>query len=275
MTGRPLASLMRLGAMTVALTGGLALASPTWAGTSWDSIKAEVWGSRTILPGAGIVTLKAPTRPDDQRAVPVAVEAHLSDGRSIRAVSIIVDENPSPVAAVFRFGQDRDRVALSAKFRFNAHTDVRAVVEASDGQVYMVSQNVKFAGGQAACSAPPAGDPKEIAESMGRMQLTDVPEKTASTAINRKVKLDVSHPNHTGMVLDQQTLLYVPLLMVSRLQVREGNETVMEMDGSITLAQNPQIEFDYKINGSDKLTVQLQDSGGGNWEKSFPIGQGS
>ncbi len=263
-------------AAILAGAAALALASPAAvAGSTWDGIRAEVWGSRPVLPGAGIVTLKAPTRPDDQRAVPVTIEAQLADGRSIKAVSFIVDENPSPVAAVFRFPQQRERVALSAKFRFNAETDVRAVVEASDGQVYMVSQHVKFAGGQAACSAPPAGDPKEIAETMGRMQLADIPEKTAATAINRKVKLDISHPNHTGMVLDQQTLLYVPLLMVSRLDVQEGDEQVMTMDGSITLAQNPQIEFDYKINGADKLTVRLHDSGGGSWEKVFPIGQGS
>lgn len=264
----------RLSCAAAALAALLA-AGPAAAGSTWDGIRTEVWGSRPIQSGTGVVTIKAPTRPDDQRAVPVAIEAQLADGRSIKAVSFIVDENPSPVAAVFHFAQQRERVALSAKFRFNAQTDVRAVVEASDGQLYMVSQNVRFAGGQAACSAPPAGDPKEIAESMGRMQLADIPEKTAATQINRRVRLDLSHPNHTGMVLDQQTLLYTPLLIVSRLEVREGAEPVMTMDGSITLAQNPSIEFDYKLNGADKLTVQVQDSGGGAWEKSFPIGPAS
>lgn len=263
--------------LATAMLATAAGALPATAATStWDGIRKEVWQDRPMLPGVGIVNLKAPTRPEDQRAVPVHVDARLSDGRTIKTVSFIVDENPSPVAAVFHIEQPREHVTLAAKFRFNAQTDLHIVVEASDGALYMVQQNVKFAGGQAACAAPPNGDPKEIAASMGRMQLAEIPEKkTAATHIERRVKLDVSHPNHTGMVLDQQTLLYIPLLMVQHVAVREGKDTVFSMDGSITLAQNPEIEFDYKINGADKLTVDVEDTGGGKWQQSFPISPAS
>lgn len=251
--------------------------SSAGAGSTWDGLKGEVFGQRNILPGTGIVRLKAPTRPEDQRAVPVEVEAQLGDGRFVKSVTVIVDENPSPVAAVFHFAQPRDQVHIGAKFRFNSETDTRAIVEASDGQLYMVAQHVKFAGGQAACSAPPAGDPAEIAASMGRMHLAEPAEKpaTAATQISHHVQLTVSHPNHSGMVLDQQTLLYVPLKMLSHVSVKLGDEPVVDIAGSITLAQNPSFEFDYRVNGAEKIVVEAEDSDGARWSQSFPIGQGS
>lgn len=263
-------------AVAAAVTAALALPGAALAGATWDGLKTEVYGARPILPGAGIVTLKAPSRPEDQRAVPISVDADFRDGRTVKAVTFVVDENPSPIAAAFNFQQPREHVTLAAKFRLNAQTEVRAVVEASDGRLYMVSQLVKFAGGQAACSAPPSGDPKEIAENMGKMKLA---QETASgavaTSINHHVRLDISHPNHTGMVLDQQTLLYVPLKMVTDVDVTVGDDPVFQMTGSITLAQDPSIEFDYKANGADKLVAHVKDSDNSEWSQAFPIGQGS
>lgn len=276
MTGKFFKRLRALGAIAAGLVT-LAAADGALAGTTWDGLKTEVYGTRPILPGAGIVLLKAPTRPEDQRAVPIAIEADFRDGRTVKAVTFVVDENPSPIAAVFRIEQLRSHVALAAKFRLNAETDVRAVVEASDGALYMVSQHVKFAGGQAACSAPPSGDPKEIAENMGKMKLAQKLEASpaAMSALNTRVRLDISHPNHTGMVLDQQTLLYVPLKMVTDVAVTVGDERVFSMSGSITLAQDPSIEFDYKQNGADKLVAHVRDSDNSEWSQSFPVGQGS
>ena len=91
-------------------------------------------------------------------------------GRAHRTrVTIIVDENPSPVAAQFDIGGKRDRLKLATLMRLNAATDVRVIVEASDGALYMAERFVKFAGGQAACSAPPSGTPELIAANMGKM----------------------------------------------------------------------------------------------------------
>lgn len=259
----------------VAMAVGLGWATTALAGSTWDGIRKEVYGDRPIHDGSGVLVLKAPNRPDDQRAVPISVETALTDGRTVKTVTFVVDENPSPVAAVFHMGPGRERVAISSKFRVNAQTDVRAIVEASDGALYMTSQLVKFAGGQAACAAPPTGDEKEIAANMGKMQLADVRSGSARTEINHKVRLSLSHPNHTGMQLDQLTLLYIPLRMVNRVDARLGEETAFTMDGSITLSENPVIEFDYKLNGSDKLDVTMTDTEGASWRKSFPLGPAS
>src|SRR5215207_268641 len=75
----------------------LSLLTPVAASaqSAWDNIRPEVFGQRIIHDGAGIMTLKAPFRPEDQRAVPIGVDAKFADGRSVKAITIIIDENPS------------------------------------------------------------------------------------------------------------------------------------------------------------------------------------
>ena len=147
--------------------------------------------------------------------------------------------------------------------------------EVTDGQLYMADRFVKFAGGQAACSAPPSGSPQEIAATMGKMTLEPLGKRAAVTQIEPRARLKIMHPNHTGMVLDQLTLLYVPLRIVTDMEVRQGDERVFAVQGSIAMAQNPVIEFDYRANGAETLHIEARDSAGAAWSRAFPIGQGS
>lgn len=269
------AAALRALASALLAAATFAAAGAASASESWPSIRAEVYAGRTIADGHGVVTIAAPYRPSDVRSVPISADVHFADGRTVRSVSFIVDENPSPVAAVFRIGGERPHVALTTNIRLNQGSDVRVVVEASDGALYMAEQQVKFAGGQASCSAPPIGDPAEIAASMGRMDFAAVGAKATASHSLQRARLVFSHPNHTGMVMDPVTLYYVPLLMVSSIEARQGDEVVFEMTGSITLAQNPVVEFDYLTNGTEEMTVTAKDTGRGAWTHNFPIGPAS
>ena len=82
------------------------------------------------------------------------------------------------------------------------------------------------------------------------------------------------HPNHTGMVLDQLTLLYVPLRIITDLEVRQGEERVFAMQGSMTLSQDPVMDFDYRTNGAETLHIRRA-TAAAPWQRTFPIGQGS
>jgi sulfur-oxidizing protein SoxY len=246
---------------------GVAQASDTW-----PSIHSEAFGGRAIQDGRGIVKLTAPYRPDDVRSVPLDAEIKLPHGRTIKAVSFVVDMNPSPVAAVFRMGEGRAQAHLATRIRLDQQSDVRVIVEANDGTLYMAEQLVKFAGGQASCSAPPVGDPAEIAANMGKMDFATVGERPNGSHQIARARYDLNHPNHTGMVLDPISLLYIPLLMVDRIEARQDDELVFEMTGSITLAQNPTVEFDFVTNGASELTVTARDTSGAAWTRRFPIG---
>lgn len=260
-----------LGAATVLFTS-LAVSMPAaFAGPSWDSIRAEAFGGRETVDGTGVIALTAPYRPEDVRRVPLEADVTMPEGRTIKSVSFIVDENPSPVAAVFKMGTERAKLHLGTVIRLNQQSDVRVVVEANDGTLYMSERLVKFAGGQASCSAPPVGDLNEIAANMGKMTLTPTgPKATASHAV-QKAHYELNHPNHTGMVLDPISLLYIPLLMVEKIEAKQGDETVFEMTGSITLAQNPSVDFDFVTNGATDMTVTVKDTNGSVFTKSFEV----
>ncbi len=193
------------------------------------------------------------------------------EGRTIKSVSFIVDENPSPVAAVFKMGAARSKLSLGTVIRLNQQSDVRVVAEANDGTLYMTERLVKFAGGQASCSAPPVGDLNEIAANLGKMNFATVGPKATSSKAVQKAHYELNHPNHTGMVLDPITLLYIPLLMVEKIEAKQGDETIFEMTGSITLAQNPSIDFDFMTNGATDVTLTVKDTNGSVYTKSFEV----
>lgn len=256
----------------LALMASSAFALPASASDAWTEIRGSVYGDKPIEDGRGIITLTAPNRPEDMRVVPIGIAARVNDGRSIKAVSYIIDENPTPVVAVFHMGPGRDQVALNVNFRVDRQSDVRAVVETDDGKLYMVSQLIKFAGGQSSCSAPPTGDPAEIAANMGKMNVTEVKLPGAASSALLHAKVELNHPNHTGLVMDQITLLYTPMKMISEVSVRQGGEVLFTAEGSIGLSQNPVIDFDFKRGGSDHIDVTMKDTDGGSWTKSFPVG---
>jgi sulfur-oxidizing protein SoxY len=134
-----MSSLFKIATGAVAtIVGASVLAiAPATASQSWSAIKDELYAGRTINDGSKLITLDAPDRPEDQMNVPIGVKADFKDGRTIKTVTILVDENPTPVAAKFKFSQPRAHVGLAANFRFDKVTGVRAIVEASDGELYM------------------------------------------------------------------------------------------------------------------------------------------
>ena len=91
--------------------GALSLASvllsigPALAGSAWEDIRPSAFGNRAIEDGANVIVFQAPYRALDQRTVPLSAEAAFKDGRKIKSITFIIDENPMPVAAAFRFGE--------------------------------------------------------------------------------------------------------------------------------------------------------------------------
>jgi sulfur-oxidizing protein SoxY len=258
-----------------ALVAGTLAADPARAGSAWDDIRPAAFGTRPIQDGRGVLVFKAPYRAEDQRTVPLSLEASLSDGRKLTAVTFIVDENPAPVAAVFRFGDDRSRVALNLDIRLDHGSPVRVVLEASDGALYMAEAFVKGSG-LGVCAAPPMGDPQVAARTMGQMRLTDLTARDgAATRFRRSAQLDVRHPQHTGMQMNQVTMLYLPARFVTAVEVRQGDQHLFDLEGSITLSENPRVVFDYQVNGADTMRVRVKDSSDATWQQEFPIGSGS
>jgi len=261
----------------LSLAGVLLSIAPALAGSAWDDIRPSAFGARAIQDGSAFIAFQAPYRAEDQRNVPLSVDTAFRDGRKIKSVTFIVDENPMPVAAAFRFADSREHASLGIDIRLDHASPVRAVVEASDGALYMVEKFIK-ASGAGVCAAPPAGDPVLAEKTMGQMTLTDLTGSDAAagaTRFHRAAELNIKHPQLTGMQMNQITLLYTPMRFVNSVEVRQGDETIFELEGSMTLSENPRIAFDYQINGAATIKVRTRDTSDTEWRKDFPAGSNS
>src|SRR5204862_7481588 len=112
------------------------------------------------------------------------------DPRRLTGLTIVVDENPAPVAGTFVLGSGVDQ--LSTRVRIDSYTHVHAVGELRDGKLYAVSTFVKASGG---CSAPvtKTADPARIGEMKFRIFAA------APQAGSRQAQLMIRHPNNSGL----------------------------------------------------------------------------
>ena len=198
----------------------------------WPDLKQDIFGDRPILDGRNIIKLKAPSRAQDAAIVPVTIAAKFpqSEARFIKAITLVVDKNPAPVAAEFGLVSGTGLATLSTRLRVNNFSYVRAIAETNDGKLYMVQSFVKASGG---CSAPMGKDPAEAIASMGQMKLRQYPmSKNAHNAqIIREAQLMIRHPNASGLQIDVETRGFVPAHFVRHLEVKRGDDIILTMEG--------------------------------------------
>ena len=71
----------------------------------WNALRGMLFQDRPIHDGAGVLTLDAPYRAHDAATVPIRVEPAFPQTaeRHIRTVTLLIDENPLPLAGRFHF----------------------------------------------------------------------------------------------------------------------------------------------------------------------------
>ena len=245
-------------------------------GSVWEELKPLIYPDRQLADGHGLIQLQAPIRAEDQRHMMVSAQAAFRDGRRVKSLTFIIDENPAPVSARFRFGAEgREKVDIGVTLRLDGPSEMHVVAEASDGALYVVGQLIK-ASGAGVCAASPMGDQKEAQASLGAMTLTDITERNSSGAGNatqprRRARLDIRHPSNSGLQMNQITLLRIPMRAVSAVEVVEGQEPLFQMEGSISLSEDPRVDFTYQLNGASHLKAHMEDTGGASFDKEFAI----
>ena len=239
---------------------------------SWAELKSDVYGERPIEDAPeGLVTLDVPYRATDDRRVPVAASARFGDGRTVKSLSLIIDENPVPVSAVFEMDAPRDAFSTTVAMRLNGPSNVRAVVEASDGRLYMTHAFVKTSG-LGACAAPPITGVEAALASLGQMELEGGSTlDRLKSAKTREATLDIRHPQHSGMQMVQISLLYIPARYVDTVEAWQGDEKLFTMTGSISLSEDPSIAFPMP-EGDGDMRVRITDTEEEVFEKRFPLG---
>jgi sulfur-oxidizing protein SoxY len=250
-----------------AIGGGASAQAPDHE-DPWPSLAAQIFAGRTVQDGSAVVAIDAPYRAEDAALVPVGIRSLLpsDDARRIRGITLVIDENPSPLAAVFASGDAGFMHRLSTRVRVDSYTNLHVVAELSDGQIYAAQRFVKAAGG---CSAPAA---KQTADAipLGTMRFRQfAPAPDADPAV-REAQLLIRHPNFSGMQMDQVTRLYVPAHFVSSVRVWQGDDLLLAVESGISIAENPEFRFDYRPNGAASFRAEMQDSEGQSFAQQWP-----
>jgi sulfur-oxidizing protein SoxY len=248
--------------LLVALHFGVAPAASAESYDPWPGLVQDIFNNRTMKDGAGLIAIEMPVRAEDAAIVPVTLRATLPPGdtRRVVAITLVIDQNPAPMAARFELGPDASVSEISTRVRVNNYTDVHAVAELNDGQLYVTKTYVKASGG---CSAPAAKNAEEANGRLGQMrfrQFAKPGEGPASGA--REAQIMVGHPNNSGLQMDQVTQLYIPAFFVNELRVWQDDSLVLAMEGGISISEDPNIRFTYVPNGAKRFRVEAKDTEG-------------
>ncbi|MFG1213974.1 quinoprotein dehydrogenase-associated SoxYZ-like carrier [Xanthobacter flavus] len=244
-----------------------AQADPDKPEATWASIRGDIFPSAKITDAGNAVRIDAPGRAEDAALVPLtlALELPKDDPRTLKAVTLIIDENPAPVAGRFAFGDGIRNFSLSVRVRVNSYSWVRAVAETSDGALIMTKAYVKAAGG---CSAPATKDTAESIAKLGEIRFRSFADSGRPEA-----QVQIRHPNFSGLQMDEATRGYTPAWFVREVQVKQGAKLIFAMEGGISISEDPTFRFSFTPS-ADSVSVRAEDTEGKIFARTFP-GNGS
>lgn len=230
----------------------------------WDNLRHVVFGDRVLHDGTGVIALEAPTRAMDAALVPVAIT--LSGAKPVKAVYLLVDGNPSPLAGTFHFGPAIDPHLLKTRVRVEQYTLMHAVAETTDGELFVTERFVKAAGG---CSAPAGSDQALALREIGRMKLTLTGDPVPGQP--ELAELLIRHPNNNGMQMDQLTRNYIPARYIQTIHVTYNDRLVFDFDADISLSEDPALTFAFIPDGPGDLQVTVEDTAKAVFKRSFAV----
>jgi sulfur-oxidizing protein SoxY len=223
----------------------------------WLKVRASLFGDRPISHDDGrVLTLRVPPRAQDASTVPVSISTTLpqTGERFVERLYLLIDHNPSPIAAVFTFTPDSGQADIETRVRVEDYTWMRAVAETSDGTLHMVTRFVKAAGG---CSAPYGTAPDFNAFTpRARFKLD------ASVTRDRPTlaQLMVQHPNSSGLAKDQLTHLPIPAYYVRTVTVTYAGRTVLTAEVDFSISENPNFRFYFVPREPGELRATVVDT---------------
>jgi sulfur-oxidizing protein SoxY len=236
---------------------------------AWPDLHHIFFKDRPISEDS-IVTLEAPERAEDAALVPITLVAlpPAGDSRRVLKLSLLIDQNPVPLAAAFTFGDAMPGGRISTRVRIDSYSNVRAVAELSDGSLHMATRYVKAAGG---CSAPAAKRADEAAANLGQMKFRVLPDDADGV---HEALVMLRHPNASGLQMDQVTRLYTPARYVEHLAVYQGDALVFKLEGGISIAEDPNFRFSYIPNGAKTFRMEARDTSGATFTGSWTATRG-
>jgi sulfur-oxidizing protein SoxY len=237
----------------------------------WPGLVQDIFNNRPMNDGAGVIAIEMPYRAEDAAIVPVTLQVKLppTDSRRVMAITLVIDQNPAPMAARFELGQDSSVSEISTRVRVNSYSDVHAVAELSDGQLYVTKTFVKASGG---CSAPAAKNAEEAKARLGQIRFRQFAKPSEGPQSGaRDAQIMIGHPNNSGLQMDQVTRLYIPAFFIDELRMWQDDSLILAMRGGISISEDPNIRFSYVPNGAKRIRVEAKDTEGHVFQNEWKV----
>jgi sulfur-oxidizing protein SoxY len=249
-----------------AAPGGLPTAEHDASSAEWERLIEHLFPGRQIAQGQSVVQVVAPLRAAYGASVPVKVVSKLPQRpeRFVRKLYLVVDKNPSPLAAVLDLTTELGQADFETRLRVDEYSHVRVVSELSTGELHTDSRYVKTSGG---CSAPPNRDALHL---LGKTVL----KVNGEWRTGQPVQADVTvvHPNDTGFELNQQTVMYIPPHFVRSIRVSYAQRKLFDAELDFSVSENPTLRFQFVPRGRGELRAEVTDSKDGQYVGTLMVG---
>lgn len=224
---------------------------------NWDkAIKNQFFAGKSIDERNTVIELDAPYRAEDPAIVPVKVSSKLSQtpSRYIKKIWVFVDNNPFPFVGEFDFFPESGKADLAMRVRVNTYSNIRAIAETNDGKLSMSKKFVKASGG---CSAPIGADLDEAMKRLGKVKFRL--DEGMQTGQPVQAQLMISHPNITGMQMDQMTRFVRKSHFIDQLKVTFNGQPVLNAKIDIAISADPNFRFYFVPDKAGELKAEFSD----------------
>lgn len=226
----------------------------------WHSLQKDLFGSRLLQEDDGVVYIDAPVRAEDASVVPIAIRVAPTVKGPLKAMWLVIDKNPAPVALAVTFGPaagiDGGERRFATRVRMDSYSFVHAIVETDDGVLHMKKVFVKASGG---CSAPAPKDSDRADDGLGKTLVKTFDTAVESNAL-REAQIMIKHPNNNGMQMDPVTRAYIPARFIREVKVMRGDVLVFKAETSFSISTNPNFRFTYDNMKDSALDVTSIDT---------------
>jgi sulfur-oxidizing protein SoxY len=224
----------------------------------WNTaLKNQYFAGKTIAESNDVIELEAPYRAEDPALVPLKIVSKVPQTQDsyIKKILVLVDKNPFPFVGEFELTPDSGKADLAMRIRVNTYSYIRAIAEMNDGRLVMTKKFVKASGG---CSAPIGADLDASMKRLGKMKFRL--DEGARTAEPNLVQLLISHPNITGMQMDQMTRFVKKSHFIEQLKVTFNGKPVLTAKTDIAISSDPNFRFYFIPQSAGVLKAEISDT---------------
>ncbi|MGR9100474.1 MAG: quinoprotein dehydrogenase-associated SoxYZ-like carrier [Gammaproteobacteria bacterium] len=233
-----------------------------------NALKNRYFAGKTIEESDDVIELDAPYRAEDPALVPVKVISKIpqTPDKYIKTITLLIDKNPVPFVGEFGFTPASGKADLAMRVRVNNYSYLRAIAEMNDGKLFMAKKFIKASGG---CSAPIGADLDAAMQRLGKMKFRlDDGVKTNQPTL---AQLLISHPNITGLQMDQVTRHIRPAHYVEKVDVFFNDRPILSAKTDIAISADPNFRFYFVPNEAGELRAEITDTNGQSFSQSYKV----